>query len=140
MPLTHVTIADRIAAIGGAAIACCIVFCVGFAIQQAISARSPAHRIRGRPIVWWVTILIFLGSCLGAWMADSQRYYLREVVGGMGGFGLLAGLVVGNVHGWIDLRRAKHSAASQVSDPRIEPSVNATPYAGNPYVPPRIPN
>lgn len=139
MPLTPLTIADRIAAIGGAAIVCSIVLCVGFAIHQAIAARSPAKRIHGRPIVWWVTFLMFLGSCLGAWIADNQRYHLREVVGGMGGFGLLAGLVVGNAHGWISLNRAKNTAASQASDPLSETSITAKPYAGNPYVPPQIP-
>lgn len=30
-------------------------------------------------------------------MADNQRYILDEVVGGMGGFGLLAGLCVTNL-------------------------------------------
>lgn len=92
-----VTIDDRITAIGGAAIMGCIVFAVGFAIHKAISRNSEIKRIQGRPIVWWVTILYFLGACLGAWMADNQRYILDEVVGGMGGFGLLAGLCVTNL-------------------------------------------
>jgi hypothetical protein len=98
-----VTIVDRIGAIGGASMMACFIFGIGFFLHRAISKGSPTKRIQGRPIVWWVTALMFLGSCYGAWMADNQRYYLHEVVGGMGGFGLLAGLCVGNIHGFIDL-------------------------------------
>lgn len=137
MPNPPVTIADRIAAVGGAATMALIVFAIGFAIHKAISKKSPNKRIQGRPIVWWVTVLMFLGSCFGAWMADNQRYYLYEVVGGMGGFGLLAGLLIGNVHGFVDLYRARTST-SETSKTTFDRILNSDEgHVANPYTPPR---
>jgi carbon starvation protein CstA len=133
-----VTIDDRMTAIGGAAMMACIVFAVGFAIYKAISKSSESKRIQGRPIVWWVTILYFLGACLGAWMADNQKYYLNEVVGGMGGFGLLAGLAIGNVHGFLDLHRTQRIQAKLMVDPTDQGSSNSQASSDkNPYAPPR---
>ena len=136
-PNSPITIDDRMAAVGGAAVMACIVFAVGFVIHKAISKSSDRKRIQGRPIVWWVTTLYFLGACLGAWMADNQKYYLNEVVGGIGGFGLLAGLAIGNVHGFLDLHRAKRIQAETVaiSSDQISPSQASSDE--NPYATPR---
>ena len=89
-PRFPVTIDDRMTAICGAAMMACIVFAVGFAIHKAISKNSEIKRIQGHPIVW------------RAWMADNRRNHLNEVVGGMGGFGSLAGLAIGNIHGSVE--------------------------------------
>ncbi len=138
MPDSPVTMADRVAAISSSAMMTLIVFAIGFAIHKAISRTSESKRIQGRPVICWVTILMFLGSCLGAWMADNQRYYLHEVVGGMGGFGLLAGLLIGNVHGFVDLYRARTSKlkASKASIPRSLTTDLQDDL--NPYTPPRM--
>jgi carbon starvation protein CstA len=139
MPNPPVTMADRVGAIGGAAMMACVVFGVAYALHRAISKDSPRKRVQGRPIVWWVSLFMFLGSCFGAWMADNQRYYLHEVVGGMGGFGLLTGLLIGNIHGFIDLYRSRLS-------PKQTPELELTRHRTlddkdleNPYSPPRIP-
>ena len=130
---------DRMTALGGAAMMACIVFVVGYAIHKAISKGSDSKRIQGGPIVWWVTVLYFSGACLGAWCADNKRYYLNEVVGGMGGFGLLVGLAIGNIHGILDLRRARRVPfeASEIPTDAI-PHTQA-PNDNNPYAPPRQP-
>ena len=136
MPMPPVLIADRIGAIGNAAMMACFIFSIGFFLHRAISKDSPRKRIQGRPIVWWVTALMFLGSCYGAWMADNQRYYLHEVVGGMGGFGLLAGLAVGNIHGFIDLWRSRKNADG-LSVAADRTGIVSAEDDGNPYSPPR---
>ena len=138
MPIAPVTIADRLSAIGGAAMMACIVFGVAYALHRAISKDSPGKRIQGRPIAGWVSLSFFLGSCFGAWMADNQRYYLHEVVGGMGGFGLLAGLLIGNIHGFFNLYRSRVSqqTATGIEVTRTQSHVDQ--HDGNPYSPPRI--
>ena len=139
MPNAPLTTADRVGAMGSAAMMACVVLGVAYALHRAISKDSPSKRVFGRPIVWWVSLLMFLGSCFGAWMADNQRYYLHEVVGGMGGFGLLIGLLIGYIHGFIDLYRAR-------SSPQQTPAIELTRYPTlddqdpeNPYAPPGIP-
>jgi hypothetical protein len=67
-------------------------------------------------------------------MADNHRYYLHEVVGGMGGFGILAGLLIGNIHGFINLYRARETPAIELA--RTQPLND--PDNENPYFPPRI--
>lgn len=135
--LLPVTLADRINAVGVAAMMAFLVFAIGFVIHKAISKDSPNKRIQGRPIVWWVTILMFSGSCYGAWIADNQRYYLHEVVGGMGGFGLIGGLLIGNAHGFLDLYRERISK-SKASDASLHQSLPSDEIrTENPYIPPR---
>jgi hypothetical protein len=134
MPIAPVTVVDRFGAIGGAAMMTIIVFGIAHALHWAISKDSISKRVQGRPIVWWVNALMFLGSCFGAWMADNQRYYLHEVVGGMGGFGLLAGLFIGNIHGFIDLYRSRLSPQQPSETELIR---NDDQDLENPYSPPR---
>ena len=69
-------------------------------------------------------------------MADNQRYYLHEVVGGMGGFGLLAGLCVGNIHGFIDLWRSRNNRDGLSAGADMTGNVSSE-DDGNPYSPPR---
>lgn len=111
VPNPTITVAERLGAIGLAAIMAGMVFGIALGLYAAISQKSPSKRIQGRPVVGWVTILTFAGSCFGVWLADNQQYYLHEVVGGMGGFGLLAGLLVGNLHGLLNLYWTRTSTA-----------------------------
>ncbi len=64
--------------------------------------------------------MTFIGACYGAYIADNITYYLNEVVGGMAGFGILIGLAIGNVHGFVDLirheRRKKQVDAETVNN------------------------
>jgi carbon starvation protein CstA len=137
-PISPVTLDDRITAIGGAAMMACIIFAIGLAIHKAISKNSDSKRIQGRRIVWWVTILYFLGACLGAWMADNQKYYLNEVVGGMGGIGLLIGLGIGNLHGFLDLLRTRRGQMKALEPCSEAFSRSHSANDTNPYTPPRL--
>jgi carbon starvation protein CstA len=139
IPNLPVTIGERLVAISIAAMFACIVYGIAFGLHSAISKDSPSKRIQGRPIAWWVTGLMFLGSCVGAWMADNQSYYLHEVVGGMGGFGLLTGLVIGNVHGFVDLLRARATRSFAPTDHLDSGSFSTDRDNENPYAPPRHP-
>ena len=136
-PNPPVTIAEKIGAISIAAVLACMVFGIAYGLHSAISKNSSIKRIQGRPIAWWVTFLMFSGSCLGAWIADNQSYYLHEVVGGLGGFGLLIGLAIGNIHGFVDLYRARTSHTNS-SEGLVDSSTLSTDlHDMNPYAPPR---
>jgi len=132
-----VTIAERFSAIGGAAIFAFVIFGAATLLHHAISKDDDRKRIQGRPIRWWVTGLYLVGAIAGAILADNKQYYMHEVVGGLGGFGILAGLLVGNVHGGISL----------LSSPDLDPegggdglstgmSISRVHDDGNPYAPP----
>jgi hypothetical protein len=134
MPNPAVTMIDRISAIFIAAIMASMIFAIAFALHKAITKDSPRKRIQGQPIIWWVTGMMFFGACYGAYLADNQSYYLHEVVGGMGGFGLLAGLAIGNVHGFVNLFRTRKLTAERpdLMAPQSDQNCNK-----NPYAPPR---
>ncbi len=83
--------------------------------------------------------MTFIFSCYGAYIADNITYHLGEVVGGMGGFGILIGLAVGNVHGIVNLirheRRKRPVNAETVSN-RLTFDVDRS----NPYAAPADPH
>jgi len=138
-PNPPVTIAERLGAISIAAMMACMVFGIAYGLHSAISKNSPNKRIQGRPIAWWVTFFMFSGSCIGAWIADNQSYYLHEVVGGLGGFGLLIGLAIGNIHGFVDLVRARRTNVKR-SLGRVDSRILQTNlHETNPYESPRLP-
>ena len=134
-----VTIAERFAAFGGAAIFACVIFGVATLLHHAISRNDDRKRIQGRPIRWWVTGLYLVGAIAGAILADNEQYYMHEVVGGLGGFGILAGLLVGNAHGGINLLLSTKLERRLDSDTRPL-SAEMEPHRGydegNPYAPP----
>ena len=139
IPNPPVTIAERLGAISIAAMMACMVFGIAYGLHSAISKNSPNKRIQGRPIPLWVTVFTLLGSCLGAWIADNQSYYLHEVVGGLGGFGLLIGLAIGNIHGFVDLYRARttnmNCSVGVVDSRKLQTDLHET----NPYASPKLP-
>ena len=134
MPNPTVTMIDRLSAISIAAMMASIIFAIGFALHKAITKDSPRKRIQGQPIIWWVTGMMFFGACYGAYIADNQSYYLHEVVGGMGGFGLLGGLAIGNVHGFVNLFRTRKPPAE--SSDTLAPQKDER-QIDNPYAPPK---
>jgi hypothetical protein len=76
------------------------VFGIGAAITSAVGRKSDVHRRRGRFVLAWATA----GAAVGGSMAllkvdaDSARYF-HEFGGGFIGMGLIAGVIVGNIHG-----------------------------------------
>ncbi|WP_413432612.1 hypothetical protein [Crateriforma spongiae] len=141
MQNTPVTIAERFAALGGAAIFACLIFGVATLLHHAISKNDDRKRIQGRPIRWWVTGLYLVGAIVGALLADNEQYYMHEVVGGLGGFGILGGLLVGNVHGGINLLLLTKLDRGSDRDTRSLSTGLAPHHAHddrNPYAPPHI--
>lgn len=80
--------------------------------------------------------MFLVGAVFGAFLADNKRYYLHEVVGGMGGFGLLVGLVAGNIHGALNLFRLRDEKNGPVVLPHDSAETIAD-QSQNPYAPPR---
>ncbi|MEM1228794.1 MAG: hypothetical protein AAGJ40_24175 [Planctomycetota bacterium] len=116
-----------------------MIFGIATLLQLAIGKTDERKRIQGRPVRWWVTALFTIGAIAGALIADNSKYYLHEIVGGLGGFGILAGLLVGNVHGWINLMLAPDSATAQddSSDSIQDEGLSRSQHEdGNPYSPP----
>ncbi len=139
MQNTPVTIAERFSAFSGAAVCACMIFAVATLLHHAISRNDDRKRIQGRPIRWWVTALYLVGAIAGAILADNKQYYMHEVDGGLGGFGILAGLLVGNVHGGINLLLSPNPDRRSGGDTRSL-SAGMAPHHdhddGNPYAPP----
>ncbi len=138
MPRVPLTLLDRLTAVGSAAVLSCCIFAIAFALLRSISKNSERKRIHGRPILWWVTGMTFIGSCYGAYIADNITYHLGEVVGGMGGFGILIGLAVGNVHGFVNLIRHKRRMRL-VDAETVNIRLTFDEDHSNPYAPPADP-
>ena len=139
MQNTPIAITERFAAIGGAAIMALLIFGIATLLHNAISKNDRRKRIQGRPIRWWVTALYAIGAVLGAMLADNKQYYMHEIVGGLGGFGILAGLLVGNVHGGIHLFLTPNSSDSSDKNSSVMTSETSMPLlhdSENPYSPP----
>ncbi|MEM1228799.1 MAG: hypothetical protein AAGJ40_24200 [Planctomycetota bacterium] len=134
-----VTFAERISAIGGVLVVALAIFGIATLLQHAIGKTDERKRIQGRPVRWWVTALFTIGATTGALIADNSQYYLHEIVGGLGGFGILAGLLFGNVHGGISLMLAPDSPTSKDAESdsiQHEGLSRAQHEDGNPYSPP----
>ena len=139
MPTIPVTLSDRFNAVCGAGLMASVLFGIATLLHLAISKKDVRKRVQGQPIRWWVSSMFLIGAIYGSWLADNKRYYMHEVVGGMGGFGLLIGLVAGNIHGAIHLFRFRdetNGISSQLPNVAKEPQ--AEPLQ-NPYAPPRLP-
>ena len=81
--------------------------------------------------------MFLIGAFFGAWLADNERYHIHEVVGGMGGFGILAGLIAGNIHGAINLSRFRGASTGTSLPLLVVSNVLTAHQSQNPYDPPR---
>jgi 4-amino-4-deoxy-L-arabinose transferase-like glycosyltransferase len=123
-------------AICGAGVAALVLFGIATLLHFAIAKQDARKRIQGQPVRWWVSLMFLVGAVFGAFLADNKRYYLHEVVGGMGGFGLLVGLVAGNIHGALNLFRFRDEKNGPVVLPHDSAETMAE-QSQNPYAPPR---
>lgn len=126
--MTSITLLDRLAAFGGAALMGCIIFVVARSLHLAISRDDERKRIQGTPIIHWVTVCYFVGAIWGCVIADNVSYYTHEVVGGMGGFGILVGWVIGMGHGFVRLAFDRSRTFESKGHSKADPT--------NPYAPP----
>ena len=134
-----VTFDERLSAIGGALVVALVIFGIATLLQYAIGKNDERKRIQGRPVRWWVTALFTIGAITGALIADNRQYYLHEIVGGLGGFGILGGLLIGNLHGGIKLMMKTDSTSVRDDNSallREQPRPRGKPEDGNPYSPP----
>ncbi|WP_037253453.1 hypothetical protein [Rhodopirellula europaea] len=138
MQNSPVTFDERLSAIGGVFVVALVIFGIATLLQYAIGKTDERKRIQGRPVRWWVTALFTIGAITGALIADNSQYYLHEIVGGLGGFGILGGLLAGNVHGGINLMLKPDTATVRDDNPDSsgEEGRSRRPEDGNPYSPP----
>lgn len=140
MQNTPITLAERFTAFGVVAVLALTVFGIATILHTAISKNDRRKRIQGQPIRWWVTGLYAIGAISGTIIADNQHNYMHEVVGGLGGFGILAGLLIGNIHGGINLFVTPTSSDLSDSDSSVSPPETLVPPVHdnvNPYKPPK---
>ncbi len=121
---------ERLAALRAAA----VIALVGFAFAKGFlyfrSRGNRAKHTRGGPICWWMPLGYFVGFAWGVWIADNKSYYLGEVTGGLGGFGLLIGLAIGWIHGSLNLN---HNQRSELVGGALEQPLVKQTEDGNPY-------
>ncbi|MEM1226295.1 MAG: hypothetical protein AAGJ40_11395 [Planctomycetota bacterium] len=138
MPITPLTIDDRLSVIGGALAMATLIFGIATLLHQAISKNDERKRIQGGPIRWWVTGLYSIGAAAGALLADNRQYYMHEIVGGLGGFGILIGLLVGHIHGGIRLLLTRdHEFAPEDDGESLAVGSRVRAERKNPYAPPQ---
>ncbi len=133
MMIHAVTLPERIGFIAISAGMAVVIFALAKLIHRAISKNDFRKEVHGQPICWWVSLSYFVGACFGVFIADNHRYVLHEVVGGMGGFGLLGGLMAGSIHGTIRLLRLKSRGPTDIDRATPIPTSNDD---CNPYAPP----
>ena len=77
-------------------------FGVATGVSALVGRGSATHRRRGRYVVGWVTGGVLLGGGLALWEVDaaSARYF-HEFGNSYMCIGLIAGVLVGNVHGFL---------------------------------------
>lgn len=79
------------------------VLCIGFGCLQAIGRTSLQRRRHGRYVLGWMVFGSIAAGLVGVMYLDGIRYYPFEADVGAAGFGLLAGWLVGMIHGGLVL-------------------------------------
>jgi hypothetical protein len=87
-----------------------VVFAIGHALWRGIGASSEVRRSHGRYVLGWCVGGYFLGGLLGPFVAGAET---PTGATGFAGFCLLAGWVIGTLHGAVALavRRTRAPAA-----------------------------
>jgi hypothetical protein len=144
-----ITWLDRISMIAASGFVAALIYGIAFLIWKANSRkanstprerrdsaasppfdRSVERMIQGKPTPMSAAVCYWFGATFGAYYAVSGRDYLHEVSGGFGGFGLIAGLIIGNVIGLFQLRTwRKLQAISETVSITNSPLDSNNPYA-----------
>jgi hypothetical protein len=96
----------RFAAAFGLVFWLAIIIVVGVLLLRWIGRNSPSRKQHGRYVLGWMVLGWVAGGCAGLWIIESVADY-SLVDFGYAGFGLLAGWVVGMVHGGVALLLTK---------------------------------
>jgi hypothetical protein len=102
-----VTIIERLASAGSLLVLLIIIVAAGLLLLARTGRSSPARLILGRYILGWMIAGWVVGGCIGVSLLDNQQYRPAEADVGFAGFGLLAGWLVGSVHGALVVWRRK---------------------------------
>jgi len=95
-----VTIIERLASAGSLLLILLLIVAVGLWLLSRIS-RSPARLLHGRFVLCWTIAGWIIGSCVGVSLLNNQQYRPAEADVGFAGLGLLAGWLLGSIHGGI---------------------------------------
>jgi O-antigen/teichoic acid export membrane protein len=135
MTRNPITVMDRLEFLTGAAILSVILFGVATMIHVLVAKTDVRKKIQGGPIRWWIAALYFAGACIGTWLGPNDRMPFMEAACGMAAFGLVFGVIVGNLHGAIILARHEFGEIStlKISGMNEEQEQDFE----NPYAPPR---
>ena len=86
-----------------------IIIFVGVLLLRWIGRNSPSRKRHGRYVLGWMVLGFLAGGCAGLWIInEAVDYGLADF--GLAGFGLLAGWVVGMVHGGVAVLLTKRRA------------------------------
>lgn len=75
-------------------------FWIGRSLRRSIGAKSEAKRIHGRYVFWWAVAAYVVGGAFAPLFAGFSNGAL-----GLANFFLLAGWLVGTIHGAVVLAR-----------------------------------
>jgi len=110
-----------------------VILCIGLALLYAIGRSSPQRRRHGKYVVAWMVIGWIAAGLVGVSYLDGVRYYPNEADIGAAGFGMLAGWLVGMIHGGLVLwlRPVRNAEPPDAMDSRAASSVIDNPKAAS---------
>ena len=85
------------------------IYYLGRWLSRTLNRKSPPGQERGRLVTLWVTVLYGLGAVVGALIGFGDRQAMGESGGGLSGLGLIAGVLLGNVHAAVAVRSEPHT-------------------------------
>ena len=92
------------------AILAAILFTIGRALAGKIGIASERRRVHGLFVLWWSLSGFVLGGVSAPLISDPIAY------GGMAGFGLLVGWLIGTIHGGLVLAYRAYRGSKADSD------------------------
>lgn len=99
-------------------VVCLCIAGVGYALQRKIGGKSTIRRVHGRYIFSWCVAGSVLGAAMGVLLLDNKywRFRFTELYPGTVGFGLLAGWLIGSMHGLIALMMSRRRSGSKTGE------------------------
>ena len=97
-----ITLTVRLVSAGYLLLLAGFVLWIGLRLLGAIGKSSPSRRRHGKFVLGWMLAGWLVGGAIGVYILDGN-HYPGEADVGMAGFGLLAGWVIGMVHGGVVL-------------------------------------
>ncbi|QEL15308.1 hypothetical protein [Limnoglobus roseus] len=80
------------------------IFWLGRRLSRYLNPKSPIDQKRGRVVTVWVTTLYGVGAVVGGLLGFGDHQAMSETGTGLAGMGLMAGVVIGNIHAVLTIR------------------------------------